>query len=429
MFRKLKLQFIFTNLTIITLLFITLTGGAYLVLHIRMINHAEFFAKRMAEGINSGIFLKDDREVKPTLRYRNEEKRPSSKRLKRAPAVFFVKVAPDGEIFYHAGNMPVIPVKLKPVVQKILTASKESGTIRLPDSQYFYYQTPLVKESGTLVIFQGLRMEKNTLYSLITTLIVLGCLYLILATFGSLFMAKRAIAPIQKLWLQQKNFLADASHELRTPLAVIQTNLDVIMGSPEETVASQMDWLTNIKEETEQMAALVASLLFLARADAHQQVLNKRFLYLDQLVSRVADAFQPLADQSQVKIVLDLEENVLCYGDEANLRQMLENLLDNAIRYTPAGGRIQIGLHQIEKKIKLTVADTGTGIGAEHLEKIFDRFYQADKSRSKGKAGLGLSIVKSIVENHHGTIRVQSESGKGTTFVIQFPLVKETHHS
>ncbi|HOP74540.1 MAG TPA: ATP-binding protein [Bacillota bacterium] len=433
MFRKLKLQFILTNLLIITFLFITLTGGAYLVLHFRMMNHAEFFAKRMAEGINSGIFFKDDKELKSPSRFKMDRPPsspgPSKKARFAPPVVFFVKADQDGEIFFNAGNMPVNIKKLKPVVQKILKGSKESGIIRLVDSQYFYYQTSLTKESGTLVIFQGLKMEKFNQYSLITTLILLGGFYLVLATFGSLFMAKRAISPIQRSWQQQKDFLADASHELRTPLAVIQTNLDVIMGSPEETVASQMDWLTNIKEETEQMAALVSSLLFLARADAHQQVHNKHNVYLDQLVFRVTEAFRPLADQSRVEIVLDLQKNILCYGDEANLRQMLENLLDNALRYTPAEGKIQIGLHQIEKKIRLTVMDTGLGIEAEHLDKIFDRFYQADKSRSKGKAGLGLSIVKSIVENHHGTIRVQSEPGKGTTFTIQFPLAKEIYSS
>jgi len=435
MFRKLKLQFILTNLTIITFLFVTLTGGAYLVLHFRMMNHAEFFAKRMAEGINSGMFLMFlKQELKPPSHPRTREDQSSSssglfKKPRFAPpVVFFVKVAPNGEIFHNAGNIPVTLGKLKPLVRKILKSSKESGTIRLADSQCFYYQTPLTKESGTLIVFQGLKMEKVNQYSLITTLILLGGFYLILATFGSLFMAKRAIAPIQKSWQQQKDFLADASHELRTPLAVIQTNLEVIMGSPEETVASQMDWLTNIKEETEQMSALVSSLIFLARADAHQYVLNKRHLYLDKLISRVAEAFRPLADQSQVEIVLDLQENTLCDGDEASLRQMLENLLDNALRYTPAGGKIEIGLHQSEKKIRLTVADTGSGIGPEHLDKIFDRFYQADKSRSKGKAGLGLSIVKSIVENHHGTIRVQSKPGKGTTFTVQLPLVKEVHH-
>lgn len=433
MFRKLTLQFMMANLMILTFLFITLTSGAYLVLHFRMMNHAEFFAKRMAEGINSGMFRKEERESRPSPRFGIKANPPSSssrefkKERFTPPVVFFIKTAPDGEIFYNTGNIPVNLGELNPVVQKIIKGSKESGTIRLADSQYFYYQTPLTKESGTLVIFQGLKMEKINQYSLITTLILLGGVYLVLATFGSLYMAKRAITPIQRSWQQQKDFLADASHELRTPLAVIQTNLEVIMGSPEETVASQLDWLTNIKEETEQMAALVSSLLFLARADAHQHVLNKHDFYLDQLVTRIVEAFRPLADNGKVEIDLDLQENTLFYGDEANLRQMLENLLDNALRYTPAGGRIRIGLHQAEKKIRLTVGDTGTGIGAEHLDKIFDRFYQADKSRSKGKAGLGLSIVKSIVENHNGTIRVQSEPGVGTTFTVQFPIVKEAH--
>ena len=216
--------------------------------------------------------------------------------------------------------------------------------------------------------------------------------------------------------------MADASHELRTPLAIIQTNLEVVLSDPEETVASQADWLNNIQEELRQMTFLVSSLLFLARADSKPNVLDSRDFALNQTVTRVSEAFKPAAAAKDIRIETTAMDKVICHGNESNIRQVMEILLDNAVRHTPSGGRVKLDLGKTEKKIHLTVSDTGEGIPPEHLDKIFDRFYQVDSSRSNGKAGLGLSIAKCIIENHGGTIRVASKPGQGTVFTILLPL-------
>jgi signal transduction histidine kinase len=262
----------------------------------------------------------------------------------------------------------------------------------------------------------------NHQHSWVGTLIIIAIGYLFLTTAGSLFMAKRAIAPIQNAWQQQKNFLADASHQLRTPLAIIQTNLEVVLSNPQETVASQMDWLNNVQEELQQMTGLVSSLLFLARLDSGQWTMEKTHFWLDKVVIHLSEVFRPAAAIKSINLDTSITGQVICYGDESNIRQVIEILLDNAIRHTPANGKISLNLQQSEKKILLTITDNGEGIAPEHLSKIFDRFYQVDDSPSKGKAGLGLSIAKSIINNHGGTLLVTSILGKGTTFTIELPL-------
>lgn len=450
MFRKLKLQFILTNLAIITALFVSITTGAYILLQINMINHAEFFAKRLVMGINSGIFpefpIRDDERphyfINQLPHFNNNEydagpPNDDSHRQLRGPGpsfdnhrlplppVFHVKTNLTGRIIFQSPGQPFDAVHLTALVQQVFKNSQNIGIINFRHSKYFYYKTLLPKQSGKLIVFQNLKQEKNIQQSLVISLVITGIIFIILAMAGSLFMAKRAIGPIQNAWQQQKNFLADASHELRTPLAVIQTNLEVVLNNPQETIASQIDWLHNIQEEIQQMTVLISSLLFLARVDSKACITDKKLFSFDKVVARVSEAFTPAILAKSIKLTTSITGKIICDGDESNIRQVLEILLDNAIRHTPAGGEISLYLQQTDKKIILSITDTGEGIAAEHLGKIFDRFYQADPSRSKGKAGLGLSIAKCIIENHGGTINVASRPGSGTTFTIQMPLSKD----
>jgi signal transduction histidine kinase len=455
MFRKLKLQFILTNLTIITALFVSLTTGAYILLQIKMINHVEFFAKKFAAGINSGIFpdFPSGDHAQPPHFHNGPpdgDNRPPGfpgfpgplspsdrpglpgpfhDNGSLLPAVFFIKTDHAGGIIFKSFKQPVDTAHLAALARYILKTSQNSGIINLLRSKYFYYKTPLkkamdLKNPGSLVIFQNLKQEKNIQRSLVISLVITGIVFLILAMAGSLFMAKRAVGPIQTAWQQQKDFLTDASHELRTPLAIIQTNLEVVLNNPQETVLSQMEWLNNVKEELQQMTTLVSSLLFLARVDSKQWVINKADFWLDKMIARVTEAFKPIVTANNIDLITSPTSEIIYYGDESNIRQVIEILLDNAVQHTPAGGKISIQLHRTDQKILLSIADTGEGIAAESLEKIFDRFYQADAARTKGKAGLGLSIAKLIIENHGGTIHAASQPGSGTTFTIQLPLPK-----
>ncbi|HEX2953496.1 MAG TPA: ATP-binding protein, partial [Bacillota bacterium] len=449
MFHKLKLQFIMTNLTIITFLFVTLTLGAYTLLHIQMINHAEFFAKRVALGIESGVFpgfpdkkgeRPQDFQEHPFFHGKRPPGPPPFPRNnfallhhrplglpgppfgpppghdKEVPLVLIVKTNARGSILMNSSTRPLNNSEKTLLFREVVQSENNKGIIRGMRSPYFFYKTSLSKERGTIIVFLDLQHETSMQNRLVLSLLIISFIYLGLSWAGSVFMAKRAIHPIQKAWQQQKDFLADASHELRTPLTVIQTNLEVVLDSPQNTVASQREWLENIQEELQHTSELVSSLLFLARMDSQQYKMNQRVYSLNKLIERAYEAFKPVADKKQIEIRMDMTRDLSCFGDESHMRQVLEILLDNAIRHTPSGGAIVIGLQQVDKRVILSISDTGEGIPAEHLGKIFDRFYQVDSSRSKGKTGLGLSIAKSIVESHGGKILVASQLGQGSTF-------------
>jgi two-component system sensor histidine kinase CiaH len=440
MFRKLQLQFILTNLAIITVLFLALTLGAYILLEVKMKSHAELFAKNIAVGINAGMIPeaapadhpnRSHFPGSPDQRFPVRPPFPPPGPLRdRGPQesfFFFIKIDSDGNVFDHSIRFPVRATQVSQLARQVGQNPKPIGVTWLFGSKYFYFKTALSNKAGTLLIFQDLRRDQQNQRSLVVFLVIIGSVCLVLAFSGSVFMARRAVGPIQKAWRQQKDFLADASHELRNPLAVIQTNLEVIRANQEETVAKQREWLDNIQDELRQMTTLVASLLFLARLDSHQRVMDKKHFNLDALLVRVCEVFKPVMTAEKINLATFISEKIVVYGDAAAFRQVVENLLDNAARHTPAGGTITVKLEQTAKKIVLIVADTGEGIAARHLPKIFDRFFQVDSSRSKDKSGLGLAIVKSILENHSGTIQVFSQPGMGTTFTIQLPVVREVH--
>jgi len=247
-------------------------------------------------------------------------------------------------------------------------------------------------------------------------------LAIVLVFIGSWLLSKVAIRPIQTVWQKQLDFTADASHELRTPITVIQTNLDVIMDRPDETVGSQIKWLKNIESENKRMAKLVEDLLTLSRADTDQQMLEKEMFILDEVVAEAIAPFEPIANEKNIELVMNINNQINFYGDKKRVHQLLVILFDNALNYTDSG-TVTVELSQSEKNIKITVSDTGHGIDAEHISKIFDRFYRVTKTRNlnQGGLGLGLPIAKWIVEEHGGTIKISSVPSEGTSFEVQLP--------
>jgi len=217
-------------------------------------------------------------------------------------------------------------------------------------------------------------------------------------------------------------FTADASHELRTPLTIMQGELEIALRG-ERSVEEYLETLGSCLEEVERMATIVNDLLLLSKSDMGQEVLNFEPVDMKLMVNNLLSHFQILADEHQIKLGSDLEEVETIYGDHLRLRQMLVNLLSNAIRYTPAGGHIKVSLKNVENGIEVAVADTGIGIPEDAIPRIFDRFYRADKARSRqyGGSGLGLSIVKWIVEAHNGSITVDSIVGEGSVFRVFLP--------
>jgi two-component system sensor histidine kinase CiaH len=425
MFRKLRMQLTIINLIIIATLFLILTTGTYLFAENQMKIRAENFSKDLIADIQTGIindipthgpFNRGDHPPNDDHRHLPDHPPPDH------PLIFFVKTTPDNKILSESSNQPLDSNQLLNLVQETLHKEKITGIIISQEISYFYFKAPLQGQSGMLLLFQNFEHEKSLLRSLITALIIIGILCLLLSLAASFYMANRAIIPIRIAWEQQKDFLADVSHELRTPLTVIQTHLEIVLDNQEETVASQNKWLHNMKEESEDMTKLVNGLLFLARADSQQQLIENKVFSLSQTISRTLEALSPLAITKGLQLNPLINPRIMFHGDEGAIKQLVGILFDNSIRHTPPGGKISVSLYESAQEIIFIFSDTGEGMEKKYLEKIFDRFYQIDKSRSKGGTGLGLSIAKLIVETHRGSIQVTSQPSQGTEFHITLPI-------
>jgi heavy metal sensor kinase len=231
------------------------------------------------------------------------------------------------------------------------------------------------------------------------------------------------IGRLERSFTEIRRFTADASHELRTPLTAIRTEAEVALSKP-LTLDDHQQLLGSILEECDRLTRLTGQLLTLARDDAGRVRQSQDHVDLTSLVQNVADTVRPLAEAKGLDFLLSAEESLHVLGDGAHLRQVFYNLLDNAIKYTPGKGKVEIRIWREPERVLVTVSDTGIGIAAEHLPRIFDRFYRVDgaRTRAQGGTGLGLSIAQSIVVAHGGSIEMTSNLGHGTTCVVALPI-------
>jgi heavy metal sensor kinase len=221
----------------------------------------------------------------------------------------------------------------------------------------------------------------------------------------------------------QHRFVADASHELRTPLAALRAEIEVALRR-ERVPADYQRTLDSNRHELERLSSLVENLLALAALDASKPQGAKSPVDLALVCRDVAEQLSPLAAAQNVRLQLEVSENVTVPGDVFALERAVRNLIENAIRHTPSGEQITIRANVESREACLQVIDAGVGIAPEHLPRLFERFYRVDTSRNRahGGAGLGLSIVKAIVEAHGGTVTVQSKLGAGSTFTLRLPV-------
>ncbi|MDJ0898585.1 MAG: ATP-binding protein [Xenococcus sp. MO_188.B8] len=246
---------------------------------------------------------------------------------------------------------------------------------------------------------------------------------ILLSTIGGIWLTGKAMQPIESSFERLRQFTADASHELRSPLMAIKTNADVALKYPEGIRKTDVEKFKSISSASNQMTRLTENLLLLARTDKISQIEQKPI----NLSSLLADLIQLYKSQAEEKNLLwqaNIAQDLYFLGDEGLLRQVFSNLLQNALHYTNAGDSVTLSASRTSSKLLIKVEDTGIGIAAEHLDRIFERFWRVDKSRSyqTGKSGLGLAIVREIVRQHHGEIAVSSKLGVGSCFTVSFSV-------
>jgi signal transduction histidine kinase len=222
---------------------------------------------------------------------------------------------------------------------------------------------------------------------------------------------------------QQRQFTTDASHELRTPLTVIKGQIDVVLQNEREPEAYRVV-LRTINEEVDRLIRLAGSLLTLSQADSGRIPLTLEKVEVGELATLVLEQMEPMAKDKGVQLILEPGPRAVLKADEDLLLQLMLNLLDNAIKYTPQDGRVVTGWGVKDHQVEVWVQDTGIGIPQEHLPFLFDRFYRVDKarSRSEGGTGLGLAISHWIAKAHGGSISVESKPGQGSKFTVLLPV-------
>lgn len=275
--------------------------------------------------------------------------------------------------------------------------------------------------SGPAVLQLGRTLgdQDRVLNSFLAGLLGLGAAAALCVGAASWWLAGRSLAPAHAAWEKQQAFVANASHELRTPLTLVRATAEVAQrGLPASDTRHGL--LGDILSECDHMSRLVEDLLLLSRLDSHVLKLQRHPLAAGELLAEVQRQVGRLAGEQQVRLDLGPATGVLL-GDPARLRQVMLILLDNALRHTPAGGRVTLEAAPVGRSVEITVSDTGTGIAPEHLPHLFDRFYRADPARGGEGSGLGLAIARSLITAQGGQISIQSESDQGTTVTLRLP--------
>ena len=327
---------------------------------------------------------------------------------------FTVQLSSRGEVIAASGGYFDLSdwEYLQQIAGLALASGQESGELKEYDLRYLRAASPV----GISIVFSDTATENATMRSLVYSSVVIFLVAMLIFAGISILLSRWAIKPVSQAWDQQRQFVADASHELKTPLAVIMANAELMQNGSDNKKHAE-----NILSMTYQMRALVENMLEVARLDNGTFKMNFAPLDLSQLVRDAALSFQLLYEERDMDLSCAISEGISISGSEQHLYQVLDVLLDNALKYASPGSTVSLDLLSAGRSCILSVASSGEPIRKEDLKNIFKRFYRADPARAmNGSYGLGLSIAESIVEAHKGKIWAESRNGRNI-FYVQLP--------
>lgn len=407
MINKLKRKFIMITMASLLLVMILLVGTINIINFHRMNQIAEGTLQFLSE--NQGKFPDFKKDKLPpkephTGFVMNEE-------TKFQTRYFMIELDEKGAAMkIDTGHISAVTSdEALNYVNSVLDSGKTDGY------QGIYKYKVVDRDFGSLVIFVDCRRELQTaMYFLLTSVATaLGTLLLVFILV-SVF-SKKAINPILQNMEKQKQFITDAGHEIKTPLAIISANADVL-----ELTNGDSEWISSIRNQTMRLDKLVKNLLTLSKLEEGNIEIAYQEFDMSGCVDRIASSFSAMAEKQSKKLCLAIQPGLTFRGDEGCMEQLVSTLMDNAIKYSNEQGEIKVGLSAGKKGMKLVVTNTVDQIETKNLDRLFDRFYREDESRSRetGGYGIGLSIAKSIVEAHHGKISAQSEDGTSISFIV-----------
>ncbi len=346
-----------------------------------------------------------------------------------AGGYFYAAAKPNGGLILKSENVDEGGLPDAGDVEHALASGPSFVDTKSSDGEHLrVYLRPIRGPGGRAIVMEVGRStepERQALRRLTFILGGGGLLGLGMAVAGGYWLAGRALRPIRTAMDKQQEFVADASHELRTPLSLIRANAEILKREAGKPVAENMDSVQDIIGETDRLANLVGQMLTLARADMGGTAFEMSPVDLAAVSADVTREMRLLATEKGIALEAHTSGPAIVEGDELRLRELVTILVDNSLKYSDEGARVDVSALRDHGKSVIEVKDTGRGIPKEALPRIFDRFYRADKARSRelGGAGLGLAIARWIAESHHGTIRIQSEAGRGTTVTVELPVL------
>ncbi|GKQ43185.1 signal transduction histidine kinase [Companilactobacillus sp. RD055328] len=289
----------------------------------------------------------------------------------------------------------------------------------------FNGKTPNPRYAGNYVyIFQNMDTEKDALQNFTKVLITSFVAFWLLSLVLAYVLTRQNMKPVLKSWKQQTDFVNDAAHELRTPLSIIQSKLEILLTKPNDTILDQAESISVSLTEINRLTSLTDELLTLARSDTNNNLMNFEKVIPKDRLNPTIETFSEVAESQGKKLVSNLTVTTPVMADAKKLTQLIVILLDNSLKYTDKGTKIQIQDYQLNNKYYLTVTNDGPSIDDADKKSIFDRFYRIhkDRSRQTGGNGLGLAIAKEIVTNHKGKITVSDNQPTGVIFKIELPI-------
>lgn len=428
MFKKLRNRFIILNMSIISVVMIS----AFVVIYFTTYNNTQTENRNKLEMLSSRA-----NTVAPSL---PDSTKKDNIIISMIPSdsssSFRILANSDGNIVKIISHIDMSEEIYFKVAELAWNEKKDYSIISLENKRWQYKISPIGRnfithENGNKTIinfndgnyqitFLDVTDSHKTLMELFTTLFFVGIIMLFVIFAISLFFANRSIKPISEAWEKQKQFIADASHELKTPLAIINANSDALLANQEETIKSQKKWLDYIKNQIDRMSKLVNDLLYLAKTEDT----NSKILYIpfniSEVVSDVILSMEAVAFEKDIRLLQDIEANIIIKSDCEKIKQVVTILVDNAIKYTDEKGCIDIMLKKTRHQLVFSIKNSGKGIPKENITKLFDRFYRADSARTQenGGYGLGLSIAKAIIDRLDGKIYADSVKDEGATFTF-----------
>jgi signal transduction histidine kinase len=300
-----------------------------------------------------------------------------------------------------------------------------AATVDGPDGLVRVVSVPLFDSGEVTAIIQAAQSRQvvwGIVNRLVFILVSVGLAALLLAGVGGLFISRRAIRPVVGAFYRQRAFVADASHELKTPLTLIKLNAEMVVREP--TSPRNRKVIEDQLSEINRMDTLVSDLLILARLDADKLGVSRETFDLAKILAETADRFILQAAEEEILLDIEVPGELPALGDPKQTGQILVALLDNAMQFTPSGGRVTVTGRSDDGRVEASVTDTGPGISSEHLPHVFERFYRADtaRRRSSGGTGLGLAIARDLAAIQGGDLVVSNAKNGGASFTLSLPV-------